>query len=273
MDHSAFFKKELNKIVKEDFPEDEISESLELVVEEINIRLDDKDYKNLSEALDTSIGYHFDDNAKNKIMKGDTSGWHLIERETYWLAHMITHVKDAYSSNDRMYGGTLGMCLLWGYDKEAAAVAAVAEKTFSGNKVFYSTERFIHVFMAALSKKAITGSWPAFTDLIPKDHIYQRLIAAWNDESAFAQLMLEACDYHIYSIYDDGGNKANEILAFEFIPFDIRSIEFVRAKEGLPNAQIDHPLMQTPLAAIPAERPGYDPAGDEILQLVIKHEK
>jgi hypothetical protein len=56
------------------------------------------------------------------------------------------------------------------------------------------------------------------------------------------------------------------------LPKNIRCIGLIRKKEGLSTPAVDHPLLKTPLAEIPSERPGYDPEADGIFQLVLRNE-
>lgn len=272
MNYTAYLKKELNSFKKETISDEEVQESLDMVVSEINKRLAEKRKSNLSECLSFDIGIHLDKNAKNKILNGDKSAWVLIEKQTYWEGYIIPHSPDSYYIDSRTFGGTIGMAMLWGYDEIAATISAFAEKWFLKDKERYQKEQAIHVFMASLFYKYRDGKMPEFFQLIPPDHIYQRLMAAWQDESMIGDLLSEACDYHLLSTMDNA-DKSLEILSFDLIPFDIRAIELVRKKEGLSTPTIDHPLLKTPLADIPAERPGYDPATDEVFQLVARNEK
>ena len=273
MNYNKFLKKETDKLKKDPLPEEDIQEYKAMVVDEINSKVASNERKGLAESLGLAIGVHLDTNAKHRILNGDNSAWVLIEQQTYWMAHIIEKVPGSIHMDSRNYGGILGMSMLWGYDDLAALIAADAERAFQKDREKFERAQAIHVFMASLYRKYKDGTIPEYFSILPPDHIYQRLIASWQDEAAYAKLMPEVCDYHLYSAYDDGKNKMLEILTFDLIPFDIRTIELVRKKEGLPTPAIDHPLLKTPLADIPAQRPGYDPASDEILQLVLKNEK
>ncbi|WP_334072021.1 hypothetical protein [Paenibacillus sp. A14] len=86
------------------------------------------------------------------------------------------------------------------------------------------------------------------------------------------ELLYEVCEYRIYSL-NDTPQKSVEILLFSCIPYDYFSIKILREKEGLSTPIIEHPLLQTKLAEIPKDKPGYNPDEDEVLQYVLQNEK
>lgn len=117
-----------------------------------------------------------------------------------------------------------------------------------------------------------TGEMPELFNILPEDHIYQKLMRSWNETNNFAEHLYELCNFHIYSL-SDTPDKSSEILSFDCIPYDYYCIRIIREKEGLDTPYLEHPLLQTPLAEIPREKPGYKLEEDEILQFVIQNEK
>jgi hypothetical protein len=108
---------------------------------------------------------------------------------------------------------------------------------------------------------------------LPEQNIYRKFLDNWSatDGELLSALLLELCDFHIYSSLDLT-DKFSEILSLNYIPYEIRLIEKIRNEQGLINVKIDHPLLETQLADIPATTYEWDLSKDEVYQFLIKRE-
>ncbi|MFZ6756311.1 hypothetical protein ACO0K9_03760 [Undibacterium sp. Ji50W] len=86
--------------------------------------------------------------------------------------------------------------------------------------------------------------------------IFQKLFAIWRsaDLDELAAVCLAACDYHTHRCQ----SKGDEIIEFDNgewtrLPIEILLLFKLRELSGLANPQIDHPLMNPVMAALPAE--------------------
>lgn len=79
-----------------------------------------------------------------------------------------------------------------------------------------------------------------------------------------------ACDYHLAQSVDAQEHRQFVWAPYDLFPVDILAIARVREKQGLPMPEVDHPLMQTPLAKPPPNdvRPHMPP--DPLLDAVIE---
>ncbi|CAD5110403.1 hypothetical protein PSEWESI4_04726 [Pseudomonas carbonaria] len=108
---------------------------------------------------------------------------------------------------------------------------------------------------------------------LPRDPAWGQLVAHWREPAPekLLPVLLAACDVHIerMAVTD---REASQDKKYEFSstflavhPTEILAVLRLRDLLGLPNpTQIDHPLMQTPYAAITC-RPGEVTENDELL--------
>jgi hypothetical protein len=98
--------------------------------------------------------------------------------------------------------------------------------------------------------------------------VYQRVFDAWNDGTAFAEALHDACDFHVENSVDDDPDGAWDFFRplYSLFPVEILAIRRIRREQRLPMPEIDHPLMQTPLAHPPDPMPKVE---DELLNAVI----
>ena len=110
---------------------------------------------------------------------------------------------------------------------------------------------------------------------LPRDPVWGQLVAHWRepDPDKLLQVLLLACDTHVERI-GVSEREANALSrSFEFgsvflavHPTEILAVLRLRDILGLPNPpDIDHPLMQTPYAAITSQ-PGKITERDELLE-------
>ncbi|BES86480.1 hypothetical protein PEC302110_35770 [Pectobacterium araliae] len=123
----------------------------------------------------------------------------------------------------------------------------------------------------------IIGDWlgkPLDLDkhALPRDPAWGQLVAHWRepDPEKFLPVLLTACDTHIERIAltereDDTGQFEFGSVFLAVHPTEILAVLRLREIIGLTNpAHIDHPLMQTPYAAITCQ-PGEVTERDELL--------
>ena len=124
----------------------------------------------------------------------------------------------------------------------------------------------------------IIGDWlgkPLDLDkhALPRDPAWGQLVAHWRepDPEKFLPVILAACDTHVERIAltekeDDSGHFEFGSVFLAVHPTEILAVLRLRDMLGLPNpAYIDHPLMQTPYAAITC-LPGDVTERDELLE-------
>jgi hypothetical protein len=97
--------------------------------------------------------------------------------------------------------------------------------------------------------------------------VYRGLLDSWDDDRAFADRLVAAADYHVEQAFDDSDDQTQDFFhpLYRLFPVEILAIKRVREEQGRSMPEIDHPLMQTPLAKPPKALP---PAEDELLKAV-----
>lgn len=273
MDYKKLCRKYLRSIKSEKVSSSEIAEYHQMVREEIAYLIDSGERDRLSSALTLGIGVHLEEVGKQMILDGNVQGWKLLEQELIWFAKSIMEERQDISLDARNFGGVIGMAMYWQYWDLAEGVAAAAQRTFQAYPERFHNQKTIHVFVAALYYRYINGKLPDFFSILPQDHLYQNLMSNWHDINHFTILLDQVCDFHVFSVHDDQKDKMVELLAFDFIPFDLHAIGILRDKEGLPMPTISHPLMESALGKIPTQRPGYDSGQDELLQLLLRQQR
>lgn len=260
-----YFDRVMKEYKKRVISDEEVKEIRDDRVNEMKDFIQNNERNRLADRLKILIGVHLEMNAKNRILNGEPSAWILLEQQLFWLIQMIKSNPSRRNVSDRQIGGLIGLSLLWGYEDIAELTYKYATNMFLKDRDFYSENKTHHVFMTCLYHKWKTGDMPELFDILPEDHVYQKLMRNWNDTNTnnFGEHLYELCDFHIYSL-SDTPYKLSEILSFDCIPYDYYCIQFIREKEGLATPNIEHPLLQTPLAEIPKDKPGYKIDDDEI---------
>jgi len=185
------------------------------------------------------------------ILAGDVQGWADLEK-------VLTY----HWWNIRIAGyGSI-------YDASAAAAHAVI---FGEERM---AEWMIQKMVRASYDKSLHNSWYAYSfppfliqlwavrkgiaapELGPIENagpgVYRRVLEAWNDPVALAPALFHACDYHLEQTIDRGDStKEFHFPPYNILPVDILAIIRVRDLLGLPTPEMDHPLMQTPVAKPP----------------------
>lgn len=267
-----YFDRAIKDYKKRVISDEEVKEILDNRMAEMKDLIQKNERNRLADRLKMGIGVHLEMNAKNRILNGESSAWILLEQQLFWLVQMIKSNPSRRSVSGSQIGGLIGLSLLWDYEEIAELTYKYATNIFMKDRDFYSENKTHHVFMTCLYHYWKTGEIPELLNVLPEDHIYQKLMRSWNETHNFAEHLYELCNFHIYSL-SDTPDKSSEILSFDCIPYDYYCIRTIREKEGLDTPYIEHPLLQTPLAEIPQEKPGYKLEDDEILQFVIQNEK
>lgn len=267
-----YFDRAIKDYKKRVISDEEVKEILDNRMAEMKDLIQKNERNRLADRLKMGIGVHLEMNAKNRILNGESSAWILLEQQLFWLVQMIKSNPSRRSVSGSQIGGLIGLSLLWDYEEIAELTYKYATNMFMKDRDFYSENKTHHVFMTCLYHYWKTGEMPELLNVLPEDHIYQKLMRSWNETHNFAEHLYELCNFHIYSL-SDTPDKSSEILSFDCIPYDYYCIRTIREKEGLDTPYIEHPLLQTPLAEIPQEKPGYKLEDDEILQFVIQNEK
>jgi hypothetical protein len=120
-----------------------------------------------------------------------------------------------------------------------------------------STQYFLLRLIADSQGKPRTGDG---------EPLFAALLAHWQtpDADALAPLLLAACDRHTHqAAKTDGPLKSQHI----YYPFEALAVLRLRLLRGLTNPPLEHPLMSTPLGALPEVTKFYT---DELLEGVVK---
>ena len=102
-----------------------------------------------------------------------------------------------------------------------------------------------------------------FGDLGP----FQTVFTAWKRTEALSRALEEVCDFHCdHARYRADGNMIFLWEPYRVLPVEILAVRRIRADLGLPTPEVQHPLMQTPLAEVPETIP---PVKDALLEKII----
>lgn len=99
--------------------------------------------------------------------------------------------------------------------------------------------------------------------------IFTVLLAHWRapDPEAIVPALLAACDRHThYALIKKDSADFHSSGDLTYLPFEILAVLRLREMLGLPHTVLDHPLMNTPLGALP---PLSEPYEDELLKAVM----
>ena len=174
----------------------------------------------------------------------------------------------------RSIGPIIGLAVLWGINDLARRSRDYFQMLFENDKEKYKQTETHHLFMAVLYDLNETKEIDQqLYSALPEENIYKRFLDNWSttDARLLNELLSELCDFHIYSAMDLK-DKFSKILSLNYIPYEIRLVEKIRVEQGLINVKIDHPLMETQLADIPASAYGWNLSDDEVYQFLISRE-
>lgn len=181
----------------------------------------------------------------------------------YWSCRMAAHCGGRWNYSFNNIVGTTTDCLVLGWEKEALRLfqqvrTDINEQRFGNvNESKNSTQYFLLRLIADSQGKPRTGDG---------EPLFAALLAHWQtpDADALAPLLLAACDRHTHqAAKTDGPLKSQHI----YYPFEALAVLRLRLLRGLTNPPLEHPLMSTPLGALPEVTKFYT---DELLEGVVK---
>lgn len=268
------FNKEIRTLQKKTVSEDELREWYTLIKESIQDDIKDGYKETISRNLTLGIGVHGGDYPKSLILNGQQEGWKYVTRFLYWEEHILRRLFKYKEVSSRTIGSIIGLALLWEMKELAQLARDYFQMIFEEDAQRYAYKETHHLFMALLHDLFVTEqiNQELYT-VLPEQHVYRRLLDHWStaDEELLGSLMGEICDCHIYSSLDLT-HKFAEILCLNYIPYEVRLIQKMRQARRLTAATAEHPLLATPLAAIPESKVEWDLAGDEVYQFLLKRE-
>lgn len=193
----------------------------------------------------------------HRVLAGDDGGWQEIERA--WLLETFAL---------RLVGPQLGaaaadllaVAIALGEDEPARWLAEALDRRMAAIPEAYEG-RFFAPFVARLHALAEGGSPQAHAsaDLGP----YRAVLDAWGEPARLAIALADACDERVgaaAALAEEDGTA--EFRFAPIVPFEIAAVGSVRRRRGEPMPACEHPLLSTPLAAIPTRRtyvPDADP--------------
>lgn len=199
---------------------------------------------------------------------GNPAGWNTIYRSIryraagFWIAYfglgtlacdpaMLLTLSVALA--DRRMADLLARLIIQGVPKPISAYCEIGFEPFA-----------IWLYGQSIGQQI---SPPAFKPAEYGDQ-YRAVRDCWNNPAALDQELKRLCDVHVaFAILDGEGDVGQFHEPYNICPLEIVAIQRVRAAQGLPNFPVEHPLMTSPLAAIPTAPPQLDP--DPLLDAVI----
>jgi hypothetical protein len=267
------FKKQINK-TKKGVSQEEIEQYYDLIKQSIQDDIKDGFKETIARNLTIGIGVHSGEYPKQLILNDEKEGWQYITRYLLWQQHILQKLFSYKEVTSRSIGSVIGLAVLWNMSDLARLSRNYFQLLFEDNREKYKQKETHHLFMALLydlnETKEINQQ---LYSALPEQNIYRKFLDNWSatDGELLSALLLELCDFHIYSSLDLT-DKFSEILSLNYIPYEIRLIEKIRNEQGLINVKIDHPLLETQLADIPATAYEWDLSKDEVYQFLIKRE-
>ncbi|MGF6928374.1 hypothetical protein QFZ48_003874 [Chitinophaga sp. W2I13] len=265
------FKKQIDKTKKKGVSQEEIHQYYDLIKQSIQDDIKDGFKETIARNLTIGIGVHSGEYPKHLILNDKKEGWMFITRYLLWQQHILQTLFSYKEVTSRSVGPIIGLAVLWGMNDLAKRSRDYFQWLFEEDKGKYEQKETHHLFMAILydlnKTKEINQQLYA---ALPEGNIYKKFLDNWSttDEKLLSELLLELCDFHIYSSLDLK-DKFSEILSLNYIPYEIRLIEKIRDGQGLMNVEIDHPLLKTQLADIPVAAYEWDLSKDEVYQFTV----
>jgi len=213
-----------------------------------------------------------------RVVEGDATGWEHIERGRQYLAWRLRIGGEisiepwnqcfahAVEAGDNVLAGCLAAAMPKGHARwrENPRPEGIVDGWILG----WDRSHFAP-FILYLWAMATTTSPPTLDGPIAGLGPYRAILESWHDEERLATAVVNACDYHLEHATYSAADKEFLDPPYSLFPVDILAIARVREHLGLPMPEIDHPLMQTPLAKPPPpdKRPVLPP--DPLLDAVI----
>lgn len=268
------FKKQIGSIKNKQIGEEEMNHYYDLIRESIQDDIKDGFTETIARNLTLGIGIHSGDYPKYLILNGDSCGWKFITRYLLWQEHILKRLFSYKEVSPRSVGCIIGMAVLWKMNDLSSLSRAYFQFLFDAENNKYKEKETHHLFVAILYDLHETGEISReLYRALPEDNIYRKFLDQWStaDEKELECCLVEICDFHIYSSLERK-DHFSEILSLNYFPYEIRLIEKIRAKQGLVNVRIRHPLLETNLASIPEHPPEWDLSEDKVYQFLIEKE-
>ena len=181
----------------------------------------------------------------------------------YWSCRMAAHCGGDWNYPLNNIVGTATDCLVLGWENEASALFEQVRSHFRENrfKNVNDKKNASQYFLVRLI--AASQGLPRTGDGEP---LFAALLAHWQtrDADALAPLLLALCDRHTHvAATSDGPLHLHDT----YYPFEVLAVFRLRQLRGLSNPVLDHPLMSTPIGALPKVTEFYS---DELLEGVVK---
>lgn len=230
-----------------------------------------------SQAIQNALGLH----------EGWPEEWRKAMAYRYWsekISLLITasnykeHKSDQtshYSGYDslRRLGILLGQLTSLSWFEQATELAGAMLRNLDIQGFYdagdYSHRRTQHFVLR------LVGSWQGWPErnepaCAYDEPLFNALIEHWRttDLELIQHLLLVACDRHTHQARPDTSTRHYDLSwpDAEYDPFEILSVLRLRETLGLPNPELDHPLMNTPLGKLPEPS---EPYMDELLEGVL----
>ena len=208
------------------------------------------------------------------VLKNDPSGWSCIQgafRLWLWRARAAVYF-DRQDAGVRTDKTRIALCLCHAITTGTLDAttwcgdALVAQLNPSIPKQVWSLNWFAPFAVRLYAKWK--GIQPEGLSSLPTIGIYERIFDAWQDETALAQALMFACDYHCSRSPQAPEEDFQEFVYHPWtsFPVDILAIRQVRADLGLATPEISHPLLDSPLVHFPHPMPEYH---DELIDQAI----
>lgn len=198
-----------------------------------------------------------------KILEGDASGWGSLQEATVLKVWRLQIFRDLFRSDPRKKKGFVSaqetaLCLAQVLTLGDDALAAwCGERLLEGRtdgSIRSWDETPLAPFMVELFR-LWRGDSPGFKEPAPYTGILLSIVKRSDPE--FASSLLAACDYHLSRSGDDGDEETNEFFDYPYpiFPVEILSILRVARSLGWDVSLPQHPLLQSPLCALPTLPP------------------
>ncbi len=191
-----------------------------------------------------------------RVLGGGEDGWREVER--WWLLETATShwIGPHIASGAHI---SLAYALALGEDGAAEWLGADLRARMAKQPEAYEAA-FFPRFVAHLHRVWGPNS-KAGPGAIPELGPYDAVLAAWDDPPALARALVGICEHRIAGVVAEGDDEVSEFRFAPILPVEIAAIATIRRRRGESMPDVDHPLMRTPLAAIPSTRT-YDPQSD-----------
>lgn len=191
-----------------------------------------------------------------QVLGGRTEGWRELER--WWLLETAT----SHWIGPHIASGAhvlLAYAMALAEDAAAQWLATDLRARMAKQPEAYA-EAVFPQFIGHLHRVFAPNS-KAGPGAIPELGPYAGVLAAWDDPPSLGRALAEVCDFRLAQVVAEADDEVSEFRFAPILPVEIAAIATIRRRRGETMPAVDHPLLRTPLAAIPTTRT-YDPDTD-----------